>query len=151
MEMRVQVLHSGVVGFSVWCGSWRWFKEVWLEKVVARKSCGSKKLWLNKSPFLLEGLRTPAPPSNKKENLCDWGGSKLSLSAQNPNCHGFGVPGTPRPQSSVTVPVGGDASKKRALSGPLRPPPDVHMNDAEAEARYCSPARTRLHPRLQCC
>ena len=40
----------------------------------------------------------------------------------------------PRPQSSVTVPVGGDASKKRALSGPLRPPPDVHMNDAEAEA-----------------
>ena len=39
-----------------------------------------------------------------------------------------------RPQSSVTVPVGGDASKKRALSGPLRPPPDVRMNRAEAEA-----------------
>ena len=40
----------------------------------------------------------------------------------------------PRPQSSVKVPVGGDASKKRTLSGPLRPPPDVQMNDAEAEA-----------------
>ena len=55
-------------------------------------------------------------------------------SSPSANCHGFGVPGTPPPQPSVTVPVGGDASKKRALSGPLRPPPDVHMNDAEAEA-----------------
>ena len=40
----------------------------------------------------------------------------------------------PCPQTSVTVPVGGDTSKKGALSGPLRPPPDVQMNDAEAEA-----------------
>ena len=46
----------------------------------------------------------------------------------------------PRPQSSVTVPGDGDATKKRALSGPLRPPPDVHMNDAEAEASTRQPA-----------
>ena len=63
MEMCVQVLHSGVVvmgwGFP-WCrgGSTCGSNELWLEKVVA-----------GQVPFLLEGLRIPAPPSNKKENL----------------------------------------------------------------------------------
>ena len=45
MEMRVQVLHSGVVRFSVVdhggglrrCGS----KKLWLEKVVAEQVCPS--------------------------------------------------------------------------------------------------------------
>ena len=46
----------------------------------------------------------------------------------------------PRPQSSVTVPAGCDASKKGALPGPHRPPPDVDMNDAEAEASTRQPA-----------
>ena len=66
MEMHVQVLHSGVVamgrGFA-WCGGGQTrcdSNEVWLEKVVAEQV-----------PFLLEGLRIP---SNKKGNLCDWGG-----------------------------------------------------------------------------
>ena len=45
----------------------------------------------------------------------------------------------PRPLSSVTVPVGGDANKKGALSHP-----DVHMNDAEAEAML-----TSLHLKLR--
>ena len=41
------------------CGS----NEVRLEKVVAEV----------RPSYILEGLRTPASPSNKKENLCDWG------------------------------------------------------------------------------
>ena len=67
MEMCVQVLHSGVAatgwGFP-WCGG-------------GSTRCGSNELWLEvvaeQVPSLLEGLRIPAPPSNKKENLCDWG------------------------------------------------------------------------------
>ena len=39
-----------------------------------------------------------------------------------------------RPQSPVTVPASDDANKKRVLEGSPRPPPDVPMNDAEAEA-----------------
>ena len=39
-----------------------------------------------------------------------------------------------RPQYPVTVPVGGDANKKRVLSGSPRPPPDVPMCGVEAEA-----------------
>ena len=65
MEMCVQVLHSGVDGWGFpWCrgGSRCGSNEVWLEKVVVEQA-----------PFLLERLRILAPPSNKKENLCDWG------------------------------------------------------------------------------
>ena len=36
MEMRVQVLHSGVVAMG-WVMVWRWFNKVWLEKVVAEQ------------------------------------------------------------------------------------------------------------------
>ena len=63
MEMRVQVLHSGVVmgwggSGSTSCGS----NEVWL-----------KKLWLNKLAPPIRRTSDPCTPFYKKENLCDWG------------------------------------------------------------------------------
>src|SRR6266699_833090 len=41
-----------------------------------------------------------------------------------------------RPQSPVTITVGGDTNKKRVLEGSIAPPPstDTQMGDAEANA-----------------
>ena len=64
------------IGIAQWSGGdgvgvsivWRWFNNVWLEQGVARKIWD----WITSS-FLLEGFQILASPSNKKENLCDWG------------------------------------------------------------------------------
>ena len=90
--MCVSVLHSRGVAkgwrFS-WCGG-------------GSTRCGSNRVWLVKvvaerSTFLSEGLRISAPPSNKKENLCDWGAetpkrtfSELHFRAPNCSTHHSG-------------------------------------------------------------